>query len=268
MKDLSELNPLLDTYQHFALCKGAEKLIPYNNKNKPAADQIELIKTRLNSPACPAGEYLILCKNVLRNDVKPDEVIFFKEGPNEKDLGEPSVNLPDRNKYEFEAFKLQFLNDKLKEELAAVKAENESLFKITVEQEAKLAEFEEQESLIDEKPEPAGILSEATLKPFENILQILAPIFQPLLTSYNSNQELKNKMKIMEFNFEMKRKYNTLNASTAPTLPTGDEDDEFIKSLRELKKQQPETYNNIVDQLTAAPQSQEQPEPEPENDGN
>lgn len=258
-KSLDDLSNLLDTYQHFSLCKGAEKLVPYNNKNRTPADQLEIIKARLNSPACPSGEYSIFCKNVLRNDVKPDEVIFQKEGTENENLKEAPAKLTDANKFEFECFKLQFLNDQLKKENAELKADNVRILEENLKLETELLEFEESEALEGVEPTtPAGPfgLSEATLKPLENILQILVPVFQPLMSSMKEGTDLKNKMKLAEFNFQLKQRYNSIGSKASPEVQQSTDDD-FIRQLKELKENSPEQYAAFVEQVTTPPEPEQ-----------
>jgi len=261
--DLSELSPLCETYKHFAVFKGGEKVIPINNKQRPPEEQIEIIKTRLNSSICPAGEYEIHCKTTFRADVKPDVIVYNKASGTPEPDKKPIENISDRNKWELEAFKLQWLNNQLTEKVEALQSENKTLIEDLSNYETMIQEFEEAEEIKENEKPSGSLLSEATLKPIEGILQHLVPIFTPIMSSLAESKRLNDKMRITEWNYLMKQRYGDPKKREPDPDPEEDFDmDPFLQSLIQLKKQDPDAYLNFVKEATQqAPDETQEPDP-------
>jgi hypothetical protein len=256
IKEPGHLREIAAKYPHVGLFQGGHKIIPLNSSKTKVIDQIERIIDKLQSDLTPPGSYEIHLKAYNRADVQPDIIGYVKEPRPGETLAEVNpANFGEKQKLEVELFKKEFVLNEYTEKILALENENKKLVAQVNDLTRQLEEMEENEENPATPEAPAAGLSEA-VKPFEGIIQALAPILKPLTDGIAADRELKRRMMLSEFNFNLRRRAGDI----AP--PSGyretEPDDELFSYLRELRRNDPNQYLEVVQAFIEEQHGQQQ----------
>jgi hypothetical protein len=256
--DLKQLPGLIDGNKYVSLNHNGMRIVGFNQPKIDIKTHLKRITDKINKDHSEPGEYIIEAKNYPAGIV--ESIQYIKPGKVDENIDK--LPLSEKQEFAFDIYKKDFEITSLKRDIEILNKDIDTLTKENTTLQEDLDKVENEIEALEKQIKDGAnnkeesFLSEKSAKSIEGILLLAAPILTPLAESFKQNRQDNSEMKKRLFEFTLQDKFKHLRKNGHPA----EETDEFIIFLKQLKIDNPEYYNDLVDyvyDILAADQQQD-----------